>query len=124
MATELGCLDSMPCHNQNVNPVSSPDPPRPGDVIPDPAGGDCASLAKPTLLTRHAHSGVPAEGDSKAGGDASFYSDSNGDKGNYDAQPGDFLPGDCELPWQIGAQLKLLPMNDQIRELQTIIRDK
>lgn len=25
---------------------------------------------------------------------------------------------------QIGSQLKLLPLNDQIRELQTIIRDK
>uniref|UniRef100_A0A674BHY2 Uracil phosphoribosyltransferase homolog n=1 Tax=Salmo trutta TaxID=8032 RepID=A0A674BHY2_SALTR len=29
-----------------------------------------------------------------------------------------------ELQRQIGSQLKLLPLNDQIRELQTIIRDK
>ncbi|KPP69015.1 uracil phosphoribosyltransferase-like [Scleropages formosus] len=28
----------------------------------------------------------------------------------------------CE--WQLGPQVKLLPLNDQIRELQTIIRDK
>ncbi|MCI4394722.1 hypothetical protein PGIGA_G00171930 [Pangasianodon gigas] len=29
-----------------------------------------------------------------------------------------------EIARQIGPQLKLLPLNDQIRELQTIIRDK
>ncbi|XP_048883320.1 uracil phosphoribosyltransferase homolog [Brienomyrus brachyistius] len=27
-------------------------------------------------------------------------------------------------PWQLGPRVKLLPLNDQIRELQTIIRDK
>ncbi|XP_076847153.1 uracil phosphoribosyltransferase homolog isoform X3 [Brachyhypopomus gauderio] len=32
--------------------------------------------------------------------------------------------GEDVTPPQIGAQLKLLPLNDQIRELQTIIRDK
>ncbi|XP_066517674.1 uracil phosphoribosyltransferase homolog isoform X2 [Hoplias malabaricus] len=31
---------------------------------------------------------------------------------------------DCEVQPHIGPQLKLLPLNDQIRELQTIIRDK
>lgn len=51
------------------------------------------------------------------------HSDSS-DSGNYEAPVGDSLLGDCELYPQIGAQLKLLPMNDQIRELQTIIRDK
>uniref|UniRef100_A0A3P8ZMR0 Uracil phosphoribosyltransferase homolog n=1 Tax=Esox lucius TaxID=8010 RepID=A0A3P8ZMR0_ESOLU len=45
---------------------------------------------------------------------------------NRDAE----VPGTCEnvltkeLQAQIGPQLKLLPLNDQIRELQTIIRDK
>ncbi|KAK6322299.1 uracil phosphoribosyltransferase homolog [Coregonus clupeaformis] len=40
------------------------------------------------------------------------------------------VPETCEnvfytkLPRKIGPQLKLLPLNDQIRELQTIIRDK
>lgn len=29
-----------------------------------------------------------------------------------------------DIQQQIGPQLKLLPLNDQIRELQTIIRDK
>lgn len=29
-----------------------------------------------------------------------------------------------DIHGQIGPQLKLLPLNDQIRELQTIIRDK
>ncbi|XP_014652066.1 PREDICTED: uracil phosphoribosyltransferase homolog isoform X2 [Ceratotherium simum simum] len=126
MATELRCPDSMPCHNQQVNSASSPSlgPPLPGDLIPDHAGGNSASMAKLTVLTGHAHSSVPAERDPQACGGASLNSESNGGSGNYDAPAGDSFLGDCELAGQIGAQLKLLPMNDQIRELQTIIRDK
>lgn len=90
--------------------------------MPDHAGANSDSTAKQTLLSVHAHSIVTAERDTKACGSASFNSESNG--GNYDASASDSLLGDCELFRQIGAQLKLLPMNDQIRELQTIIRDK
>lgn len=124
MATELRCPDSMPCHNQQVNSASTPnlEPQQPGDLMPDHAGANSDSTAKQTLLSVHAHSIVPAERDPKACGSASFNSESNG--GNYDASASDSLLGDCELFRQIGAQLKLLPMNDQIRELQTIIRDK
>lgn len=124
MATELRCPDSMPCHNQQVNSASTPslEPQQPGDLMPDHAGANSDSTAKQTLLSVHAHSIVTAERDPKACGSASFNSESNG--GNYDASASDSLLGDCELFRQIGAQLKLLPMNDQIRELQTIIRDK
>ncbi|XP_047621066.1 uracil phosphoribosyltransferase homolog isoform X1 [Phacochoerus africanus] len=124
MATELRCPDSMPCHNQQVNSASTPnlEPQQPGDLMPDHAGANSDSTAKQTLLSVHAHSIVPSERDPKACGSASFNSESNG--GNYDASASDSLLGDCELFRQIGAQLKLLPMNDQIRELQTIIRDK
>ncbi|XP_005614340.1 uracil phosphoribosyltransferase homolog isoform X2 [Equus przewalskii] len=126
MATELRCPDSMPCHNQAVKSAStpSPEPPRPGDLIPDQTGGNSASVAKLTLLAGHAHSSVPAERDPQACGGLSLNSENNGGSGNYDAPASDSLLGDCELSGQIGAQLKLLPMNDQIRELQTIIRDK
>uniref|UniRef100_A0A2K6T2Z8 Uracil phosphoribosyltransferase homolog n=1 Tax=Saimiri boliviensis boliviensis TaxID=39432 RepID=A0A2K6T2Z8_SAIBB len=129
MATELQCPDSMPCHNQQVNSTSTPSPEqlRPGDPIPDPAGGTRAPRAKVTLLTGHAHSSAPAEQDTGACGGSSLISESNsgsGDSSSYDAPAGDSFLGDCELSRQIGAQLKLLPMNDQIRELQTIIRDK
>ncbi|KAM5290092.1 uracil phosphoribosyltransferase homolog [Glossophaga mutica] len=126
MATELRCRDSMPCHNQQVNSTStqSPEAPQPGDLIPDPAGGNGAFKAKPTLLTSHAHSSVPGEGDSKACAGASLDPESDGGSGNYDASARDCLPTESQLSWQIGSQLKLLPMNDQIRELQTIIRDK
>ncbi|ELV09847.1 Uracil phosphoribosyltransferase like protein [Tupaia chinensis] len=48
----------------------------------------------------------------------------SGDSSNSDVPAGDSFLGDFDLSQQIGAQLKLLPMNDQIRELQTIIRDK
>ncbi|KAL2768531.1 uracil phosphoribosyltransferase-like protein isoform 1 [Daubentonia madagascariensis] len=129
MATELPGLDSMPCHNQQVNSASTPSPEslRPGDPIPDHAGVNSASMAKLTLHTGDVLSSVPAERDPEACGGASFNSESNsgsGDSTNYEAPAGYSLLGDCELSRQIGAQLKLLPMNDQIRELQTIIRDK
>lgn len=116
----------MPCHNQQVNSTStqSPEAPQPGDLIPDPAGGNSALKAKPALPTSHAHSSVSGEGDFKACAGASLDSESDGGNGNYDASDRDCLPRDSQLSWQIGAQLKLLPMNDQIRELQTIIRDK
>ncbi|KAM9181252.1 uracil phosphoribosyltransferase homolog [Dugong dugon] len=126
MATELRFPDSMPCHNQQVNSAStpSPEPPTPDDPILDYAGGNSASMAKLALFTRHTPSSVPAERGPQVCGGASLNSESNGDSGNYDALAGDTLLGDCELSRQMGAQLKLLPMNDQIRELQTIIRDK
>ncbi|XP_003802270.1 uracil phosphoribosyltransferase homolog [Otolemur garnettii] len=130
MATELRSLDSMLCHNQQVNSASTPSPEsvRPGDPIPDHAGVNSASMAKLTLHTGHTPSSVPAsERDPEACGGASLNSENNsgnGDGSKYEAPADDFLLGDCELSWQIGAQLKLLPMNDQIRELQTIIRDK
>ncbi|XP_012311198.1 uracil phosphoribosyltransferase homolog isoform X1 [Aotus nancymaae] len=128
MATELQYPDSMPYHNQQVNSASTPSPEqlRPGDPIPDHAGGNRAPRAKVTLLTGHAHSSLPAKQDTGACGGSSLISESNsgsGDSSSYDAPAGDSFLGDCELSWQIGAQLKLLPMNDQIRELQTIIRD-
>lgn len=126
MATELRCPDSMLCHNQQVNSSSTqnPEPQQPGDLIPAHAGGNSDSAAKLTLLSGHANSSVPAERDSQASGGATLSSENNGGTGNYDAPASDSLLGDCEISRQIGAQLKLLPMNDQIRELQTIIRDK
>lgn len=126
MATELRCPDSMLCHNQQVNSSSTqnPEPQQSGDLIPAHAGGNSDSAAKLTLLSGHANSSVPAEWDSQVSGGATLNSENNGGTGNYDAPASDSLLGDCEISRQIGAQLKLLPMNDQIRELQTIIRDK
>lgn len=112
MATGLRCADSMPCHNQKVNSASTPsaEPPRPGDENADHAGGSGASETKPSVGTGLAHGDAPADGTPQASGVAGQSTDSS--------------LGDCEVSWQIGAQLKLLPMNEQIRELQTIIRDK
>lgn len=126
MATELRCPDSMPCHNQQVNSAStpSPEPLRPGDRIPDYVEENSTSKAKPTLLTSHAHSSVLGEGSPQAGSSASLNPEHNRGNGNYDASAGDSFLRDSQPSWQIGAQLKLLPMNEQIRELQTIIRDK
>lgn len=111
MATGLRCVDSMPCHNQKVNCASTPSAEllRPGDEVADHAGGG-ASGTNPSFLPGLTHGDVPAEGAPQACGATSSSADSS--------------LGDCEVSWQIGAQLKLLPMNEQIRELQTIIRDK
>ncbi|XP_020738136.1 uracil phosphoribosyltransferase homolog isoform X1 [Odocoileus virginianus] len=126
MATELRCPDSMLCQNQQVNSSSTqnPEPQQSGDLIPAHAEGNSDSAAKLTLLSGHANSSVPAEWDSQVSGGATLNPENNGGTGNYDAPASDSLLGDCEISRQIGAQLKLLPMNDQIRELQTIIRDK
>ncbi|KAM6151660.1 uracil phosphoribosyltransferase homolog [Rhynchocyon petersi] len=138
MATKLRLLDSMPCHTQQVNSASSPspeppqpgdpspEPPRPGDPSPDHAEGNSPSIAKLALLREYISSNEPDKQDHQACGGVSLNSENSvsGDSGNYDSTIGDTLHGDFELSQHLGAQLKLLPMNDQIRELQTIIRDK
>ncbi|EFB13420.1 hypothetical protein PANDA_020535, partial [Ailuropoda melanoleuca] len=126
LAMDLRCSDSMPCHDQKANSVSTPssEPLRPGDLISDQAGGNSASKSKPTVLAGHAPCSVPAELEPQACSVAGLNSESSGGSGNCDAPTGESLLGNHEVSQQIGTQLKLLPMNDQIRELQTIIRDK
>lgn len=116
----------MPCHNRQVNSTSTPSPERlrADDQILDHAEENNAAMAKLTLLPGHAHSSVLSDRDSQACCGTNLHSENHSDSSNYEAPVGDSLLGDCELSRQIGAQLKLLPMNDQIRELQTIIRDK
>ncbi|XP_029786546.1 uracil phosphoribosyltransferase homolog isoform X3 [Suricata suricatta] len=126
MAMDLQGSDSVPGQNHQANSVSIPssEPLRPGGRILDQAGGNSAPGTKPTLLTEQAHSSEPSKPNPQASGAASLNSESKGGSGNCEAPAGESLLGDYELSQQIGTQLKLLPMNDQIRELQTIIRDK
>ncbi|XP_004592825.2 uracil phosphoribosyltransferase homolog [Ochotona princeps] len=129
MATELQCPDSLPCQTQQVvsDSALNPEPQRLDEHTPDYVGGSCAAMAKLTLRQEDTECSVPAERDPQACSDATLSSESSsgaGDGSNSDTFVGDSLPVDTELSWQIGPQLKLLPMNDQIRELQTIIRDK
>ncbi|XP_006901831.1 PREDICTED: uracil phosphoribosyltransferase homolog [Elephantulus edwardii] len=129
MATKLRFLDSMPCHNQQVNSASTStlEPRHPGDATPDHPGSNSTSKAKLADFTGHSLSTVPAEQDHQAYSGVSPNTESNSGSGgsrNYDVAASDTLLGNCEHSLQMGAQLKLLPMNDQIRELQTIIRDK
>ncbi|XP_027695105.1 uracil phosphoribosyltransferase homolog [Vombatus ursinus] len=101
MAKELRRLDAMPCHNQQLAATASqcPEPAKPGG---GPGQDQAGGLAK-----------LPANG--AVVGPA-------GDRAEG-PQPEDREPEDLFF-CQLGPQLKLLPMNDQIRELQTIIRDK
>ncbi|XP_068919214.1 uracil phosphoribosyltransferase homolog isoform X1 [Petaurus breviceps papuanus] len=101
MAKELRQPDAMPCHNQQLSATASPCPePAEGGGLGQDQVGDPAKLP----ASNGAVTG-PA-GDSTEG-----------------PQPEDREPEDL-FSCQLGPQLKLLPMNDQIRELQTIIRDK
>lgn len=126
MATEFRCVDSMPCHNPQVKSIStlSLDVPRPGDLVPDHAGGNSASAAKPALFAGYAQASRSDPWETEACGGTDLSAECKGGGGSDDAVARYFFLGDCELSQQIGTQLKLLPMNDQIRELQTIIRDK
>ncbi|XP_069724113.1 uracil phosphoribosyltransferase homolog [Phaenicophaeus curvirostris] len=94
-------MAAMPCHNQRLGP-------RPQD---EPSPGATSTAAGAPRLLRFAEpgadSGCPSP-DSSGGGD--------GAAGPVPAGQGAAAP--------LGPQLKLLPMNDQLRELQTIIRDK
>ncbi|KAM8965428.1 uracil phosphoribosyltransferase homolog [Sarcophilus harrisii] len=108
MAKRLRRPDAMPCHNQQLAPSAAaaataspcPEPAEPGGGPGQDLAGGPAKLP----ATNGAVAG-PA-GDSAEG-----------------PQPEEREPEEL-FSRQLGPQLKLLPMNDQIRELQTIIRDK
>ncbi|XP_072191070.1 uracil phosphoribosyltransferase homolog [Excalfactoria chinensis] len=97
-------MEAMPCHNQRLGAAGGP---RPQDEQTTPAGG-CSRLIRFAEPSEGSGSGSPSP-DSSSG--------SNGAA----ATPS---PAADECASPLSAQLKLLPMNDQIRELQTIIRDK
>ncbi|XP_075619797.1 uracil phosphoribosyltransferase homolog isoform X2 [Balearica regulorum gibbericeps] len=100
-------MEAMPCQNQRLGP-------RPQDEQqPPPAAATTA-----TGVSRLIRFAEPGEDSGCPSPDSS--SSSNG-VAAVAAPP---LPvGEGDAP-PIGPQLKLLPMNDQLRELQTIIRDK
>ncbi|XP_074056594.1 uracil phosphoribosyltransferase homolog [Macrotis lagotis] len=116
MAQQLRRPVAMPCHNQQLVPPAAagaaaaaspcPEPPqageRPGQEL---AGGPAKPAAANGAVVGPAGDG--AEGPQR-------------EKGPPQAEEGEPQEPSCPL----GPQLKLLPMNDQIRELQTIIRDK
>ncbi|XP_067160451.1 uracil phosphoribosyltransferase homolog [Apteryx mantelli] len=105
-------MEAMPCHNQQLGPAGGPRPqdePQPAAAAAGPGGG-CGG----SRLIRFAEPG----GGGSSSGSPSPDSSSNG------LLPEALRAAPAGGPPQLGAQLKLLPMNDQIRELQTIIRDK
>ncbi|XP_052669070.1 uracil phosphoribosyltransferase homolog [Harpia harpyja] len=100
-------MEAMPCQNQRLGP-------RPQDEQPPAA--TTATAGGGSRLIRFAE---PGEDSGCPSPDSS--SSSNGLSA---AAAGPTIPaGEGGAP-PIGPQLKLLPMNDQLRELQTIIRDK
>ncbi|XP_035397491.1 uracil phosphoribosyltransferase homolog [Cygnus atratus] len=101
-------MEAMPCRNQRLGPASGPqDEQQPPVVLAAAAAAGCSRLIR------------FAEPDE--GGESSPSPDSSSSSSNNN---GGVLVEVRSPAAEIGAQLKLLPMNDQIRELQTIIRDK
>nr|XP_027320774.2 LOW QUALITY PROTEIN: uracil phosphoribosyltransferase homolog [Anas platyrhynchos] len=106
-------MEAMPCRNQRLGPAPGPqDEQQPPVVLAAAAAAGQGGAAAASRLIRFAE---PDEG-----GESSPSPDSSSGSNN----DGGVLVEARSPAAEIGAQLKLLPMNDQIRELQTIIRDK
>ncbi|XP_075369475.1 uracil phosphoribosyltransferase homolog isoform X1 [Mycteria americana] len=99
-------MEAMLCQNQRLGP-------RPHDEQP-PAATATATAGGGSRLIRFAEPGEDS-------GCPSPDSSSSSSNGAAAAPP---IPAGESGPAPMGPQLKLLPMNDQLRELQTIIRDK
>ncbi|KAM6125063.1 uracil phosphoribosyltransferase homolog [Phoenicopterus ruber ruber] len=95
-------MEAMPCQNQRLGP-------RPQEEQPAATAGGGSRLIR--FAEPGEDSGCPSPDSSS--------SSSNG----VAAAAAPIPAGEGGAP-AIGPQLKLLPMNDQLRELQTIIRDK
>uniref|UniRef100_A0A8D0H7N5 Uracil phosphoribosyltransferase homolog n=1 Tax=Sphenodon punctatus TaxID=8508 RepID=A0A8D0H7N5_SPHPU len=112
-------METMPCHNQQLGTAGAP---RPEELPPPPppvagTGSACGS----TRLIRFAEPGPGGGSSDSPSPDSSSSSNNGSSNGVLPLLPPVSSPQQLLL---IGSQLKLLPMNDQIRELQTIIRDK
>ncbi|PKU45181.1 hypothetical protein llap_4522 [Limosa lapponica baueri] len=94
-------MEAMPCQNQRLGPRPQDEQPATATTTGGGGGSRLIRFAEPSE-----DSGCPSPDSSS--------SSSNGVAAAA-APP---------IPAEIGPQLKLLPMNDQLRELQTIIRDK
>ncbi|XP_014462650.2 uracil phosphoribosyltransferase homolog [Alligator mississippiensis] len=105
-------MATMPCHN----PALGAGGPRPQDEAGAGAGAGAGCGGGRRMRFAEpgggggSGSGSPSPDSTSSGGGAALALSPSPERG---------LP-----PAPLGAQLKLLPMNDQIRELQTIIRDK
>ncbi|XP_027752425.1 uracil phosphoribosyltransferase homolog [Empidonax traillii] len=101
-------MEAMPCQNQRLGPRPQEEPP-PAATATAGGGSRLIRFAEPSE-----DSGCPSPDSS---------SSSSSSNGVVAAPPPPVPAGEGGAP-AIGPQLKLLPMNDQLRELQTIIRDK
>ncbi|XP_017672177.1 PREDICTED: uracil phosphoribosyltransferase homolog [Lepidothrix coronata] len=97
-------MEAMPCQNQRLGPRPQEEPP-PAATATAGGGSRLIRFAEPSE-----DSGCPSPDSS-----------SSSSNGVVAAPPVPAGEGGAQA---IGPQLKLLPMNDQLRELQTIIRDK
>ncbi|KAM6253611.1 uracil phosphoribosyltransferase homolog isoform 2-T2 [Porphyrio hochstetteri] len=102
-------MEAMPGRNQQFDP-------RPQDEQPPGTVGGVSRLIR--FAEPGEDSGCPSPDSSSSSGGGG-----NGNGVVAAAPPPPIPGGEGDAP-PIGPQLKLLPMNDQIRELQTIIRDK
>ncbi|XP_061862619.1 uracil phosphoribosyltransferase homolog [Colius striatus] len=100
-------MEAMPCQNQRLGPRPQDEQPAPAPVTAS-GGSRLIRFAEPSE-----DSGCPSPDSS-----------SSSSNGVVAVAPPPPVPSAEGVEPAIGPQLKLLPMNDQLRELQTIIRDK
>ncbi|XP_042334442.1 uracil phosphoribosyltransferase homolog [Sceloporus undulatus] len=113
-------MEAMPCQERRVGASLS----RPSQGSPEGEGREPLAAAAASRQLRFAE---PGPADSSPSPDSSSGSSCCENGGCRPSSSSSSPPcANGEAPSQAGAssQLKLLPMNDQIRELQTIIRDK
>ncbi|XP_063272578.1 uracil phosphoribosyltransferase homolog [Prinia subflava] len=96
-------MEAMPCQNQRLGPRPQDEPPAPATAAAS-GGSRLIRFAEPSD-----DSGCPSPDSSSSSNGVVAEAPVPAEEGGAPA---------------IGPQLKLLPMNDQLRELQTIIRDK
>uniref|UniRef100_A0A8C3KQG2 Uracil phosphoribosyltransferase homolog n=1 Tax=Calidris pygmaea TaxID=425635 RepID=A0A8C3KQG2_9CHAR len=104
-------MEAMPCQNQRLGPRPQDEQPAAATTTTTGGGGGGSRLIR--FAEPSEDSGCPSPDSSS--------SSSNGVAAATTAAAAVVVP---PIPAEIGPQLKLLPMNDQLRELQTIIRDK
>ncbi|XP_014810828.1 PREDICTED: uracil phosphoribosyltransferase homolog [Calidris pugnax] len=103
-------MEAMPCQNQRLGPRPQDEQPATATTTGGGGGSRLIRFAEPSE-----DSGCPSPDSSSSS------SSSNGGVAAATTTAAVVVP---PIPAEIGPQLKLLPMNDQLRELQTIIRDK
>ncbi|XP_032993602.1 uracil phosphoribosyltransferase homolog [Lacerta agilis] len=124
-------METMPCHNQRVGSADASRQQQQQQAGTTDRDQDCSeqSVTGSGVVSRQLRFSEPGPGgDSPSPDSSSCCSGSGGGgcscSGSNGVGPDTAPSPTLDMPVAAAPRLKLLPMNDQIRELQTIIRDR